>query len=317
MANRRERRAKVSTERKAAVPQIPIPALELPPTLEKVDPLNFSTTPIQTYYGETPLSYATGFFYFGFLEGRPNWWLITNWHVFSGRNADAPAICLDRNGAIPNRIRLNLFLRSDQPEYSDRSPSLGPLMQEQFIDLYDVEGDAAWYQHPQKNSFDVAAINLSVLTDRCLMVGVNQPKNQWDMAIEVGSAVFILGYPLGYRHFIETPIWKHGVIGSEPHLETPEMKNRVVIDATTRPGMSGSPVIMREKTHYLAETGDIKRHPNATRFIGIYASRPRMSLPAGMDEADGNPEIGFFYKSSCVEKTLAEGIRGPRHGELP
>jgi hypothetical protein len=122
------------------------------------------------------LSYATGFFYFGLLDEKPNWWLITNWHALSGRNADDPTICLDRNGSVPTRIRLNLFLRSDQPEYADRSPSLGPLMQEQFIDLYDSEGEAIWYQHPQKTDFDVAAMNLSVLASRCAMIGVNQVK---------------------------------------------------------------------------------------------------------------------------------------------
>jgi hypothetical protein len=81
--------------------------------------------------------------------------------------------------------------------------------------------------------------------------------------------------------------------------------------------MSGAPVIMREKTHYLAENGAIVRHANATRFIGIYASRPRLSLPSGMDETDSRAEIGFFYKSSCVEATITQGLRGPRHGELP
>src|SRR5271166_3805241 len=89
------------------------------------------------------------------------------------------------------------------------------------------------------------------------------------MAIQIGNQVFILGYPLGFQHFIETPIWKSGVIASEPNLETPESRNRVVIDATTRQGMSGSPVIMRQKTHYLSERGNIIRHPNATRFIDL------------------------------------------------
>jgi hypothetical protein len=59
------------------------------------------------------------------------------------------------------------------------------------------------------------------------------------MAIEIGNEVFILGYPLGFTHFVNTPIWKRGSIASEPHIETAETKFRVVIDATTRGGMSG------------------------------------------------------------------------------
>jgi hypothetical protein len=67
------------------------------------------------------------------------------------------------------------------------------------------------------------------------------------MAIQIGNPIFILGYPLGFSHFINTPIWKRGSITSEPHIETAESGLKVVIDATTRQGMSGAPVIMREK----------------------------------------------------------------------
>jgi hypothetical protein len=286
------------------------------PKMEEIDLLSFTTVRLQSFHNETLLSNATGFFYFGLLDNKPNFWFVTNWHVLSGRNIDPPHAVLHSKGGIPNRIRLNLILRSDQPEYASAAPDYF-LFQELFIDLYESNGAAIWFQHPQKSDFDVGVINFSVLVDRCELKGINQVALQNDMAIEIGNQVFVLGYPLGFQHFMETPIWKRGVIASEPHLETPQSRNRVVIDAATRQGMSGAPVIMREKTHYLSEKRKIVRHANATRFIGIYASRPNIQTVADISDEDRRAEIGFFYKSGCVHETIVSGIRGPSFCELP
>jgi hypothetical protein len=137
------------------------------------------------------------------------------------------------------------------------------------------------------------------------------------MVIQLGNGVFILGYPLGFSHFANTPIWKRGTIASEPHSEVLGTMNRVVIDATTRQGMSGSPVIMRENTHYIAEDGQVKCKINATRFLGIYSSRPDIISAPGLIEEDRRAEIGFFYKAGCIYETIMGGARGMNYGELP
>jgi hypothetical protein len=171
-----------------------------------------------------------------------NFWLVTNWHVLSGRNINPPHAALHSQACIPNRLRVKLILKSDQPEYATVGP--GQLLQKEiFIDLYDSSGAALWFQHPEKSAFDVGVLNLQPIVQHFEMRGINQLALRYDMAIEIGNQVFILGYPLGFQHFMETPIWKSGVIASEPHLETTETRNRVVVDATTRQGMSGSPVI--------------------------------------------------------------------------
>jgi hypothetical protein len=110
---------------------------------------------------------------------------------------------------------------------------------------------------------------------------------------------------------MKTPIWKRGAIASEPHLETTETRNRVVFDATTRQGMSGAPVIMRENSHYVSENREIKRQINATRFLGIYASRPNIPVSTNLIDEDRRAEVGFFYKSGCIHETIVNGIRGP------
>jgi hypothetical protein len=291
--------------------------------LDQIDPLNFTTVRIGPFFNDLKLGDATGFFFYGLLEGKPNLWLVTNWHVLSGRNALDPTIVLHRQGSVPNRLRLSLILRPGQPEYNqplyDPPPQL--LNQQQTSELYENNGSASWYQHPIKNVCDVGVLNARPFVERFLIHGINQIAEQNDMAIQQGNAVFILGYPLGFSHFIDTPIWKSGCIASEPHLETVEETaiggGRVIIDATTRQGMSGAPVIMREKTHYLAENGEIIQHANATRWIGIYASRPNILIGAALSDEDRRPEIGYFYKSGAVQKTITDGIRGPNFGELP
>lgn len=284
--------------------------------MQQIDPLSFTTARLQPLYDDQHLSNATGFFIAGVKDGAPNVWLVTNWHVLTGRNAQPPHEALHSQGCIPNRIRINLILKSNQAEYLTVAPGQ-LLLKEIFIGLYDENGAALWRQHPQKSAFDVGVLDLQPIVEQFEMRGINQLALQNDMAIQIGNQVFILGYPLGFHHFIETPIWKSGVIASEPNLETPESRNRVVIDATTRQGMSGSPVIMRQKTHYLSEQGEIISHANATRFIGIYASRPDIPTASGLDDEDRRAEIGYFYKSGCVNETILNGIPGPHYGELP
>ena len=81
--------------------------------------------------------------------------------------------------------------------------------------------------------------------------------------------------------------------------------------------MSGAPVIMRERTHYVSEQQIIEEHIDATRFLGIYASRPNIAVSPALGEEDRRAEIGFFFKASCVLETVQNGIRGPKFGEMP
>ena len=74
---------------------------------------------------------------------------------------------------------------------------------------------------------------------------------------------------------------------------------------------------MRAKTHYVDESGEIVTHVNATRWIGVYASRPDLPAVPTAFEDDRRAEIGFFYKSGVAVQVITEGIRGPDFGSLP
>jgi len=274
-----------------------------------MDPMNFAVVPITALLGDMCLSKATGFFYTGEVNGESSTWLVTNWHVLSGRSAEAPYHALHHKLALPDALEFPLLIRPDNSEIG----ATGELaFQNQRVSLFYGTGQAKWYQHQEQAAFDVGVIRLPIDRGRFHLNGINEVALQYDMEVTVGSQVFVLGYPLGFKHFATTPTWKRGSIASEPIYETPETRNRVVIDATTRSGMSGAPVVMREKTHYLSESGIIVQHPNATRFIGVYASRPKIvGFEEHQHESDRRAEVGYFYKSGSVDEIIRHGIPGP------
>lgn len=287
-----------------------------PDWITNTDPLNFSTVKLETYFNETKLGDATGFFVHLTDNGTPTHRLVTNWHVLTGRNAESPDTIIHQQGAIPNRIRMSLTLKPDQPEYEGDTTK--QLMQEVFIQLFNDQGRAEWAQHAEKNKFDVALVSPPAASlNRYHIVGVNEISQRTNMSIEIGNEVFILGFPLGFTHLTTMPIWKRGSIATDPNFETPETGPKVVIDATTRGGMSGSPVIMRAKTHYVSTGGQTVADHNATRWIGIYSSRPTLAPGANVGEEDKRAEVGYFFKNGCVIETIEHGIRGPDFGAMP
>ena len=88
--------------------------------LDRVDPISFTVVRLRTAFNDVQLGPATGFFYSGFIDNKPTHWLVTNWHVLSGRNSENPLRTLHTQGALPNRLSMSLVLKADQPEYRAR-----------------------------------------------------------------------------------------------------------------------------------------------------------------------------------------------------
>lgn len=276
--------------------------------LGSVDKLNFAVCRLAVFHDAMPLSVATGFFHRVVVNDQPATCLVTNWHVLAGRNSDNPALVLHRTGALPNRLSARLVLNDQFASYLSLPPDVVH-MQEFSISLYRNDGKAGWHQHPTlKNKIDVALIIMPDMSSKFISVNIDEIATANDMAISIGLDLFVLGYPLGFSHFIDTPIWKRASIASEPHLEGSDAHRRVIVDATTRSGMSGSPVVARAYTHYLTESGEVKCSPHASRFIGIYASRPDIQ---GADERESSAEIGYVYKSGCIGEILQGLTLGP------
>jgi hypothetical protein len=251
------------------------------------------------------LSKATCFFYRAPFSDGPVTFLMTNWHVLTGRDAADPTRTLDKTGAVPNKFQIRYFAK-EQPGGRDLPTRI------HNFDLFTPDGGACWWQHPKKNDVDIVVINMVHHLDNAYIIPVNETADAYDMKIEVGNDVLILGYPLGYEHFAFTPVWKKGIIAAEPNFDINQDRTKtgkVLIDATTREGMSGSPVVMRCKTHYVSEAGKIVERVNATRFLGVYAQRPIIEGETA--------ELGYFYRGGFIHEILESQLVGPRYGELP
>ena len=148
-----------------------------------------------------------------------------------------------------------------------------------------------------------------------------------DIVVEVGSDLFIVGFPSRFGDEYPFPIWKRGTVSSEPLIK-PQGLSKFYIDAHTTGGMSGSPVFATEQRLLYdidKETYDLyqkfqagqaraldfldRLHLNdfnavnhrLMRFVGIYSGRV---------EIDGklDPEIGVVWSKDVLEELFTSPV---------
>lgn len=243
-----------------------------------INDLSATALPIELYFDDTYLGHATAF-----VWRRHNLdFLITTWHNVSGRSPidDQP---LHSKAAIPNNFRLFAF---SQESLSNR-----------FIKTFDLyeNGQAMWYVHPEHGkAVDVVAFALAPTEEFRLF-----PLNEFslcDTALEVSQDAFILGYPFPPTagHFW-TPIWKRGSVASEPNIDWDGMP-LLYLDSATGPGMSGAPVVTRDRIAPAGNDLNISAQP-MTRFVGVYAGRQ-----AGHERLE--VQLGRVWKDQVIEEII-------------
>lgn len=240
-----------------------------------VDPL--STTSLRldvTSLGNT-LGTATGFT----VEHRGRPFLITNWHAVRGRNADTGEL-LNATGAIPWELRMFCHAEPLGAYVAHVEP------------LYEPDGQTPrWIEHPRGQAVDVVALPLH-LAGPARIHPLDLELANTDVAVQAAMPVSIIGYPFGLATGGAWPIWKTGHIASDPDLDYAGQPV-FLIDATTREGMSGSPVVRRAHGGYRTTTGDYAIGIDGTRFLGVYSGR-----------IHGESEIGRVWRPFLVNEIL-------------
>jgi hypothetical protein len=237
--------------------------------------------------GDHALASATGII----VKWREHFYLVSNWHVFSGRNTYTGQP-LDPHFRVPGYLRFTFWRGRSNLS-----------VREETIELLDDKGTAQWLMHPRGQEIDLAAIRLHSAPIRTVAMDLtNEPRVA---PLRAGSDVAIIGFLPGLQKQGPLPVWKTGMISSEPSLPVDGIEGLLLVDSLTMKGMSGSPVFFRVGGRYTTENTIVHASGLEYQFVGIYSGR----YP-GQKSTDGLPFLGRVWRRRYLEEILENGIPG-------
>lgn len=252
------------------------------------DPISLTTHHLHLCFRETDrvLSSATGFVY----ERSNTPYLITNWHNVTGRNP-ATGECLSETLAVPDMVS-TLFRTSDQPASCLR----------EHLPLYSDSSlqKPVWYEHPKHGrSVDVVAVPLPTkLQSKYRLFPINKVEFDSQFKEKVADDAFVIGYPFSEITYLQLPVWKRASIATEPDVNLNQLP-KFLVDTATRPGLSGSPVVMQRVGIHGMKGGTLTGQEifgTIRKFVGIYSGR------LGADEAKA--QLGIVWKATVIDEII-------------
>lgn len=231
----------------------------------KIDLSSLGSLFVKIYYNDIQLGTATAFV----INDNKHNYLITNRHVVTGRN-NITNIVINSMGSVPNKIIVEV------PIYHKETNTFN--WHSEVIELYNFNEKPIWLEHPiYKNKMDVIAIKLEKQINTSIHYSLDS-----NYICSICDSVKIIGYPFGYNvnpkqgYFA---IWMSGTIASEPlvNLQISNLNEEMpafLIDARTREGASGSPVIYYSRQGMLPNNNGFSIYGDTIRIpIGIYSGR--------------------------------------------
>lgn len=251
--------------------------MTVPPSIF-VDPLSVRSLLIETMANGRSLMTATGFV----VSREGNNYLVTNWHVVSGRHTETNQP-IHPSGAIPEKIRVLCHAKGKLGAWLVVEDS-----------LYNPDGGHRWIEHPLGAAIDVVALPLQIISPDIEIFPLDLSLADADLIPQPAMAISIIGFPFGLSAGGAWPIWKTGHIATDPDIDF-DGRPSFLIDATTRSGMSGSPVVVRSSGGHMSRSGNyILAGGVITKFLGIYSGRIR-------DDA----ELGRVWRPRVLEEILS------------
>jgi len=274
----------------------------------KIDQFSLTALPLKVYTNnlESNVNAATAFFY----KKKEDIYLITNWHVLTGRRWDNHQPSSNKFSK-PTEIGVKFFNKKDY--YPNKFNSDIPeFLEEQKFPLYSELGKSLWLEHDQYGSrADIAVLKLSLPKEGNVRP-INDTISSFNvstMHTAVSMDVFILGFPKKL-YTGNTPIWKRGTIASEylspinystdkiPPFQIPAF----FVDTATYKGMSGAPVIQRSYGSF--ENMQCERIlGTGTKFLGVYSGR-------FMPDEDTEVQLGIVFKQELIDDIISKGLPG-------
>ncbi len=237
------------------------------------------------------LANATGFFY----SYGNNIYLVTNWHVLSGRDSQTGQP-RHSSGAIPHSLSFPL-IRTEN--FLNDCYSHSEL-------LINEQDQNSWLQEKDfGQKVDVAVLKLNIDKSKFANGVVNLSSGvTGDLDVAVGIDVFVLGYPRNQTKQHNIPVWKKASIASEPNYPLNNQDEVFLIDCATREGMSGAPVIARQLGICSNIDGELVLRPGVhSKFLGVYSGRY-----TGDDLQE--MQLGIVWKQEHINNIISFGVKG-------
>jgi S1-C subfamily serine protease len=214
------------------------------------EPLLLTATQISTFLGSQLLTKASGFFF----ARDERLYLVTSRHVL----IDEPS------AHLPDRIEIELHT-----DEADLTRSTG------FSVLLYHDGKSIWHQGQDSGgNIDVAVIELERdALPRSANLRAFAPASLENVldAVEVGSSLLIVGFPLGFHDTVHhLPVVRQATIASSFGVRF-QGQGYFLTDARTHRGTSGSPVVMRTAA---AERSDGEL---PWKLLGVHSARMDMT----------------------------------------
>lgn len=252
-----------------------------------LDPLSYTSYYVESCFNETFLASGTCFF----IKRKDSTFLITNWHVVSGRNNESLEHLDKIHAAIPNNLKVHIFKNQEIVE------------REIFtIPILDEEENPLWLEHPSlKEKVDVIAIKVDIPSNLYIVYVEDaiEPYNEKTKA-NIKDDVFVLGFPFGISEGEGFPIWKRASIASEPKIDILG-RPLIYIDTASRSGMSGSPVIYKERRPMVICDTEPSKATKISQyymeFVGVYSGR------IGAED-EFKAQLGRVWKRQVIEDII-------------
>lgn len=241
-----------------------------------VDAVSMAVTVIEHLANDgsnSVLGHGTGFFW----QSEGAHYLVSARHVLSGLDPFTNDL-MSGDGYIPERVRI--FPTFQDEKSWVRSDGM-------IVDLTS-NGQRRWLQDPEFETLrtDIAAIELDLtIPDGKSLVCLDRLVDNERLVTQVGFDCTIVGYPSRNLSDLRTPVWRRGALASEPFLPV-DGKPMFLVDGSTSPGFSGSPVLRRHigpaPVHdgsggIVTKVGRVV----TTILIGVYAGRLKHQFVGG------------------------------------
>lgn len=216
------------------------------------------------------------------VEGATGPMLITNWHVLAGRHPDTKQP-MSPTGGIPDELVIqhnavsapNTFrwLSVTEPLYSSGQPR--------------------WLEHPVRaEGVDVVALPLTNTAG--VQLYPHALSGAPDLMVAPAEPVSVVGFPFGIQGGGSLAVWATGFVASEPDIDLDGLP-LMLIDCRTRPGQSGSAVIV-----YRSGGGATM----ANGALGFFGGPVQRLLGCYSGRVNAESDLGMVWKATAIREII-------------